>query len=109
MRSHQRHQARIEEDVCLCHVHAADELPQVRSVIQRHVGSWQQHVALQHTVQIHRQQLHALGQDQLNTHTHTVRDETQASVCWPGGDNGRVLLLWVSTCPADEGLAQFLR
>lgn len=70
MCAHQWQQAGVEEDVGLCDVHAADELPQVGPVIQRDVGCRQQHVALQHAVQIDRQQLHALWQDQLGiTHT----------------------------------------
>ena len=63
--SHQGQQAGVEEDVALGDVHAAEQLPEVGAVVQRHVGRGQQHVAFQHAVQVHRQQLHALGQDQL--------------------------------------------
>lgn len=52
--SHQWQQAGVEEDVALCDVHAADQLPQVGPVVQRDIGSRKQHVALQHTVQIDR-------------------------------------------------------
>lgn len=72
----QRQQAGVEEHVRLGHVHAADELPQVGPVVQRDVGSRQQHVALQHTVQVDGQQLHALWEDQLGD-THRVRSEVR--------------------------------
>ena len=65
MRAHQGQQAGVEEDVALRDVHATEELTEVGAVVQRHVGRRQQHVALQHAVQVHRQQLHALWQDQL--------------------------------------------
>lgn len=32
--SHQWQQARVEEDVSLCDIHAADQLPQVSPVVQ---------------------------------------------------------------------------
>lgn len=65
--SHQWKQSRVEEHVTLGYIHGADQLSQIRTIVQRDVCPRLENVTLQHAVQIHGQQLHALRQNQLCT------------------------------------------
>lgn len=62
---YQRQEPGIEEDIGLSHIHGGDKLANVGAVVSGDQGTRLQDITLQHTIQIHGQQLHTLRQDKL--------------------------------------------